>query len=88
MLKAFYPGDKIKLKNSLLLDNPIKKKWYEDQPPDKTYTLVWDKNYKGSSLIFSLKEDKSKPKWLFMSSDFILIKRPWYNKIREYIFIR
>ena len=82
----FYVGDKVRLKDTLLLDNPVKRKWFYEQLPDRIYTLVYDKDYKGSSVIFALKEDKSKPKWLFVTRDLELVKRPWYNKIKDWFY--
>lgn len=82
----FYVGDKIKLKDTLLLDNLVKRDWYNNQPPDMVYTLVHDSKFKKSKIIFALKEDKSKPKWLFTIGDFMLVKRPWYNKIKDYFY--
>lgn len=81
----FLSGDKVKLKDSLLLDNKVKANWYHAQPPDAIYTIKYDKRYKNSNIIFSFREDKSNPKWLFLAKDLILVKRPWYNQVRNKI---
>lgn len=80
---VLYPGDKVVIKDTLKLDNPKKREWYNNLPKGSVFTVVYDEKYSGSNNIFCLLEDDNEPKWLFFEKDLELVKRPAINSLRS-----
>ena len=69
-------GDKIILDASAAIrDNPKRNEWVKKHANGLILTADYDEKYMFSETIYKVKEDTTKPNWLFTRQELILVKR-------------
>lgn len=67
-------GDKVVLDMEVALRNNTKRNEWIKKHENKILTADYDEKYAFSEVIYKLKEDTSKPNWLFTRQELILVK--------------
>ena len=66
-------GKKVIISNNYSKGNNKRNKWVE-QNRNKIFTLENDSKFPNSKFIYSLKEDETRPKWLFTIKELIILE--------------
>ena len=69
-------GDKVILDTKAAIkDNSKRNDWVNKHANGMILTADYDERYDNSDIIYKLKEDTTKPNWLFTRQELILVKR-------------